>query len=157
MQFCQDTSWRREFLSSSWSKRFNTKLLFCCYCWQRRSSKWTGWHTNDTLHGQKVSATPLNLYIRVFLVPLIQAYKVKHIALQPASTNMCETGCSKELSQIRTVTGCYCYNKSVFDVFSCRYCRWHCWQSGSVYKPQQFKHEVKSYKAGSPSAEATSA
>ncbi|CAI9563266.1 unnamed protein product, partial [Staurois parvus] len=64
--------------------------------------------------------TPSNYWIQVFQSPpLPQVYKIKHLGMQTASTNICERmGCSQELSEFKrgTVIGCHLYNKSICEI-----------------------------------------
>ncbi|CAI9538885.1 unnamed protein product [Staurois parvus] len=51
--------------------------------------------------------------------PLV--YKIKHLGMQTASTNICERmGRSQELSEFKpgTVVGCHLCNKSICEIFS---------------------------------------
>ncbi|CAI9561927.1 unnamed protein product, partial [Staurois parvus] len=52
--------------------------------------------------------------------PWTQVYKLKHLGMQTASTNICERmGRSLELSEFKhgTVIGCHLCNKSIRDIF----------------------------------------
>ncbi|CAI9603544.1 unnamed protein product [Staurois parvus] len=66
----------------------------------------------------KSIGTPLQ--IMVFqLPPWPQVYKIKHLGMQTASTNICERmGRSQELSEFKrgTVIGCHLCNKSICDI-----------------------------------------
>ncbi|CAI9582248.1 unnamed protein product [Staurois parvus] len=51
--------------------------------------------------------------------PWPQVYKIKHLGMQTASTNICERmGHSKDLSEFKrgTVIGCHLYNKSIREI-----------------------------------------
>ncbi|CAI9586513.1 unnamed protein product, partial [Staurois parvus] len=67
--------------------------------------------TAYTLYCQKYWDTPPNHWIQVFQSPpLPQVYKIKHLGMQTASTNICERmGRSQELSEFKhgTMIGCH--------------------------------------------------
>ncbi|CAI9578858.1 unnamed protein product, partial [Staurois parvus] len=62
----------------------------------------------------------LDGWVNVFQSPpWPQVYKIKHLGMQTASTNICERmGCSQELSEFNrsTVIGCHLCNKSIHDI-----------------------------------------
>ncbi|CAI9591336.1 unnamed protein product, partial [Staurois parvus] len=64
--------------------------------------------------------TPPNHWIQVFQSPpWLHVYKIKHLGMQNASTNICEImGCSQELSKFNhgTVIGCQLCNKSICEI-----------------------------------------
>ncbi|CAI9587427.1 unnamed protein product, partial [Staurois parvus] len=64
-----------------------------------------------TLYCLKYWSTPSNHWIQVFQSPpWPQVYKIKHLGIQTASTNICERmGCSQELSEFShdAVIGCH--------------------------------------------------
>ncbi|CAI9602654.1 unnamed protein product, partial [Staurois parvus] len=70
-----------------------------------------------TVYCQKYWDTPPNHWIQVFHSPSwSQVYKIKHLGMQTASTNICErTSRSQELSEFKwgTVIGCHLCNKSI--------------------------------------------
>ncbi|CAI9547689.1 unnamed protein product, partial [Staurois parvus] len=73
-----------------------------------------------TLCCQKYWDTLRNQWIQVFhSPPLPQVYKIKHLGMQTASTNICERmGRSQELSEFKsgTVIGCHLCNKSICEI-----------------------------------------
>ena len=66
--------------------------------------------------------TPPNNWIQVLQsLPWPQLYKIKHLGMQTASTNICERiGRSQELSEFKrgTVIGCHLCNKSIREISS---------------------------------------
>ncbi|CAI9584240.1 unnamed protein product [Staurois parvus] len=64
--------------------------------------------------------TPPNYWIQVFQSPpWPQVYKIKHLGMQTASTNICERmGRSQELGEFKrgTVIVCHLCNKSIHDI-----------------------------------------
>ncbi|CAI9599881.1 unnamed protein product, partial [Staurois parvus] len=72
-----------------------------------------------TLNCQKYWDSSPNHWIQVFQSPpWPQMYKIKHLGMQTASTNICERmGCS-QLSECKrgTVIGCHLCNKSICDI-----------------------------------------
>ncbi|CAI9571969.1 unnamed protein product, partial [Staurois parvus] len=72
------------------------------------------------LYCQKYWDTPANHCIQVFQSPpWPQVYKIKHLGMQIASTNICERmGHSQGLSELKhgTVIGCYLCNKSIREI-----------------------------------------
>ncbi|CAI9574130.1 unnamed protein product, partial [Staurois parvus] len=74
----------------------------------------------NTLCYQKYWDAPPNHWIQVFQSPpWPQVYKIKHLGMQTASTNICERmGHSQELSAFKrgTVIGCHLCNKSIRDI-----------------------------------------
>ncbi|CAI9543891.1 unnamed protein product, partial [Staurois parvus] len=68
----------------------------------------------------KVLGHPPNHWIQVFQSPpWPQVYKIKHLGMQTASTNICERmGRSQELSDSKrgTVIGCHLCNKSIPEI-----------------------------------------
>ncbi|CAI9599292.1 unnamed protein product, partial [Staurois parvus] len=73
-----------------------------------------------TLYCQKYWDTPPNHWIQVSQSPpWPQVYKINHLGMQTASTNVCERmGCSQELSEFKccTVIGCHLCNKSIQEI-----------------------------------------
>ncbi|CAI9549891.1 unnamed protein product, partial [Staurois parvus] len=73
-----------------------------------------------TLYCPKYWASPPNHWIQVFQSPpWPQVYKIKHLGMQTASTNICERmGRSQELSEFKrgTVKGCHLCNKSIREI-----------------------------------------
>ncbi|CAI9576291.1 unnamed protein product, partial [Staurois parvus] len=73
-----------------------------------------------TLFCQKYWDTPPNHWIQVFQSPpWPQVYKIKHLGMQTASTNICERmGRSEELGEFKrdTVIGCHLCNKSICEI-----------------------------------------
>ncbi|CAI9614032.1 unnamed protein product, partial [Staurois parvus] len=73
-----------------------------------------------TLYCQNYRGTPPHHWIQVFQSPLWpQVYKIKHLGIQTASTNICERmGHSQELSEFKhgTVIGCHLCNKSIREI-----------------------------------------
>lgn len=66
---------------------------------------------------EKYWTTPLNLWIRIFA--LLQVYKMMDVAMQCAFTSIYKImGCSKELTEFVTVTGCHHCNKSFMQISS---------------------------------------
>ncbi|CAI9548397.1 unnamed protein product, partial [Staurois parvus] len=65
-------------------------------------------------------ASPPNHWIQVFLSPpWPQVYKIRHLGMQTASTNICERmGHSQELSEFKrgTVIGCHLCNKPIHEI-----------------------------------------
>ncbi|CAI9536525.1 unnamed protein product, partial [Staurois parvus] len=74
----------------------------------------------NTLYCQKYWDTPPNHWIQVFQSPpWSTVYKIKHLGMQTASTNICgRMGRSQELSDSKrgTVIGCHLCNKSICDI-----------------------------------------
>ncbi|CAI9621269.1 unnamed protein product, partial [Staurois parvus] len=72
------------------------------------------------LYQQKYWDTPPNHWIQVCQSPpWPQVYKIKHLGMQAASTNICERmGRSQELSEFRrgTMIGCHLCNKTICDI-----------------------------------------
>ncbi|CAI9575463.1 unnamed protein product, partial [Staurois parvus] len=72
------------------------------------------------LYCQKYWDTPPNHLIQVFQSPPCpQMYKIKHLGMQTASTNICERmGRSQELSEFKRgqVIGCHLCNKSISQI-----------------------------------------
>ncbi|CAI9581880.1 unnamed protein product [Staurois parvus] len=75
---------------------------------------------SDTLYCQKYWDTPPNHWIQMFQSPpWPQVYKIKHLGMQTASTDICERmGRSQELSEFKrgTVIGCHLCNKSIHEI-----------------------------------------
>ncbi|CAI9592134.1 unnamed protein product, partial [Staurois parvus] len=75
--------------------------------------------TGHTLYYQKYWDTPPNHWIQLFQPPRWpQVYKMKHLGMQTASTNICERmGHSQELSEFKrgAMIGCHLCNKSIRD------------------------------------------
>ncbi|CAI9561573.1 unnamed protein product, partial [Staurois parvus] len=73
-------------------------------------------------HWIQVFQSHSNHRIQVFQSPpWPQVYKIKHLGIPTASTNICERmGCSQELSEFKcgTVIGCHLCNKSICE-FPC--------------------------------------
>ncbi|CAI9575651.1 unnamed protein product, partial [Staurois parvus] len=73
-----------------------------------------------TIYCQTYWDTPANHVIQVFQSPpWPQVYKIKHLGMQTASTNICKRmGRSQELSDFKrgTVIGCHLCNKSIRDI-----------------------------------------
>ncbi|CAI9600121.1 unnamed protein product, partial [Staurois parvus] len=73
-----------------------------------------------TLYFQKYWDTPAIHWIQVFQSPpWPHVYKIKHLDMQTASTNLCERmGRSQKLSEFKhgTVIGCYLCNKSIREI-----------------------------------------
>ncbi|CAI9607997.1 unnamed protein product, partial [Staurois parvus] len=73
------------------------------------------------LYCQKYWDTPPNHWIQVFQSSSWpQVYKIKHLGMQAAFTNICERmGRSKELSEFKrgTVIGCPLCSKSICEIF----------------------------------------
>ncbi|CAI9590838.1 unnamed protein product [Staurois parvus] len=73
-----------------------------------------------TLYCQKYWDTPPNHWIQAFRSPpWPQLYKIKHLGMQIASTNICERmGRSQQLSEFKhgTVIGCHLCNKSILEI-----------------------------------------
>lgn len=80
------------------------------------------WHVAHTLYCQTYSLTHPNDWVQVFQSrPWPQVYKIKHLGMEAASTNICERmGPSQELSesQCGTVIGCQLCNKSRREISS---------------------------------------
>ncbi|CAI9574864.1 unnamed protein product, partial [Staurois parvus] len=76
-------------------------------------------HTH-TLYCQKYWDAPPNHWNQVFKPPpWPQVYKIKHLFMQTASTNICERmSRSQELSEFKrgTMIGCHLCNKSICDI-----------------------------------------
>ncbi|CAI9533803.1 unnamed protein product, partial [Staurois parvus] len=72
-------------------------------------------------HWVQVFQSPPNHWIQVFQSPpWPQVYKIKHLGMQTASTNICERmGHSQELREFKggTVIGCHLCNKSIREMF----------------------------------------
>ncbi|CAI9536172.1 unnamed protein product, partial [Staurois parvus] len=64
--------------------------------------------------------SPTNHWIQVFQSPLWpQVYKIKHLGMQTASTNICKRmGGSQDLSEFKrgTMIGCHLCNKSIHEI-----------------------------------------
>ncbi|CAI9623398.1 unnamed protein product, partial [Staurois parvus] len=73
-----------------------------------------------TLYCQKYWDNPPNHWIQVFQShPWPQVYKIKHLGMQTASTNICERmGHSQELSEFKCGTAICCHlcNKSIREI-----------------------------------------
>ncbi|CAI9600383.1 unnamed protein product, partial [Staurois parvus] len=73
-----------------------------------------------TLYCQKYRDSPPNHWIQVFQSPpWPQVYKIKHLGMQTASTNIYERmGRSQELSEFKrgTMISCYLCNKSIREI-----------------------------------------
>ncbi|CAI9603113.1 unnamed protein product, partial [Staurois parvus] len=73
-----------------------------------------------TLYYQKYWDTPPNNWIQVFQSPpWPQVYKIRHLGIQTASTNICDRmDRSQELSESKrgTVIGCHLCNKSIREI-----------------------------------------
>ncbi|CAI9579574.1 unnamed protein product, partial [Staurois parvus] len=73
-----------------------------------------------TLYCQKYWDTPPNHWIQVFQSPpWPQVYKIKHLGMQTASTNICEgMGRSQKLSEFKrgTVIGYHLCNKPIHQI-----------------------------------------
>ncbi|CAI9568697.1 unnamed protein product, partial [Staurois parvus] len=71
-------------------------------------------------HWIRVFQSPPNHWIQVFQTPpWPQVYKIKHLGMQTASTNICERmDCSQELSEFKrgTVIGCHLCNKIIHEI-----------------------------------------
>ncbi|CAI9587203.1 unnamed protein product, partial [Staurois parvus] len=70
------------------------------------------------LYCQKYWDTPPTHWIQVFQSPPV--YKIKHLGIQTASTNICERmGHSQKLSEFKhgTMIGCHLCNKSIHEIF----------------------------------------
>ncbi len=87
--------------------------------------RWASIHFRSTLYGQKYWDTPLNYWIQVFHSdPLPQVYKMKHLAMKPTFTNICEKmGLSEEHSEFKhsTVIECHLYVVSLWNFIPGRY------------------------------------
>lgn len=93
------------------------------------------WTNVLKLFRQKYWDTPLNQWIQVYpSVPLPPVYKIKHLAMQSAFTNICERSrLPKELTELERGTGIgfHSCSKSVCEMSSLpRYstinCKWYC-------------------------------
>ncbi|CAI9571353.1 unnamed protein product, partial [Staurois parvus] len=75
---------------------------------------------SHTLYCQKYWDFSPNHWIQAFQSPpWPQVYKIKHLGMQTASTNICERmGRSQELSECKhgPVIGCYLCNKSIREI-----------------------------------------
>jgi len=75
-----------------------------------------------TLYCQKYWDTLPNHWIQVFQsLPWPQVFKIKHLGMQTASTNICERmGRSQEISEFMcgTVIGCHLCTKSIHEISS---------------------------------------
>ncbi|CAI9610811.1 unnamed protein product, partial [Staurois parvus] len=84
------------------------------------SEKYSILCTHYTLYCQKYWDTPPNHWIQVFQSPpWPQMYKIKHLGMQTASTNICEKmDRSQDLSEFKrgTVIGCHLCNKSIYEM-----------------------------------------
>ncbi|CAI9598614.1 unnamed protein product, partial [Staurois parvus] len=77
-------------------------------------------HTHTHYIAKVLAILNPNNWIQVFQSPpWPQVYKIKHLGMQTASTNICERMmCSQELSEFKrgTVIGCNLCNKSIHKI-----------------------------------------
>ncbi|CAI9555334.1 unnamed protein product, partial [Staurois parvus] len=76
-------------------------------------------HTHTHIYCQNYWDTCPNHWIQVFQSPpWPQVYKIKHLGMQTASTNICERMGRSQLSEFKhgTVIGCHLCNKSIHEI-----------------------------------------
>ncbi|CAI9560912.1 unnamed protein product, partial [Staurois parvus] len=92
-------------------------------------------------------------WIQVFQSPpWPQVYKIKHLGIQTASTNICERmGCSQELSEFKrgTVIGCHLSSKSIREIFLLLNIPWST-VSGIITKWKQLGTTATQPRSGRP-------